>query len=36
VEQGPEVCERVYARIERCVAQLADALQMAMTSTSPL
>jgi len=36
VEQGPEVCERVYARIERCVAQLADALQMAMTSTSPV
>ena len=32
----PEVCERVYARIERCVAQLANALQMVMTSTSPL
>jgi protein-tyrosine-phosphatase len=26
VEQGPEVCERVYARIERCVGELARAL----------
>jgi protein-tyrosine-phosphatase len=34
VEQGPEVCERVYARIERCVGQLGYALQMAITSAS--
>lgn len=34
VEQGPEVCERVYARIERCVGQLGSALQMAITSAS--
>jgi len=26
VEQGPEVCVRVYARIERCVEELAQAL----------
>ncbi len=26
VEQGPEVCARVYARIERCVEELAQAL----------
>ena len=26
VEQGPEVCDRVYARIERCVGELANAL----------
>jgi protein-tyrosine phosphatase len=26
VEQDPEVCERVYARIERCVGELARAL----------
>jgi hypothetical protein len=26
VEQGPEVCERVYARIERCVGELARAV----------
>jgi protein-tyrosine-phosphatase len=26
VEQGPVVCERVYARIERCVGELAKAL----------
>jgi protein-tyrosine phosphatase len=26
VQQGPEVCDRVYARIERCVVQLAKAL----------
>ena len=26
VEQGPEVCERVYARIERCVGELGRAL----------
>jgi protein-tyrosine-phosphatase len=26
VEQGPEVCDRVYARIERCVGELAKAL----------
>lgn len=27
VQQGPEVCDRVFARIERCVARLAKALQ---------
>ena len=26
VEQGPEVCARVYARVERCVEELAQAL----------
>jgi protein-tyrosine-phosphatase len=26
VEQGPDVCARVYARIERCVEELAQAL----------
>jgi len=36
VQQGPEVCDRVYARIERCVTQLAQALRIAMTSASPL
>jgi len=28
VEQGPEVCARVYARVERCVEGLAQALGM--------
>jgi protein-tyrosine phosphatase len=32
VQQGPEVCNRVFARIERCVVQLANALQIALTS----
>jgi len=27
VEQGPDVCARVYARIERCVEELAQALR---------
>jgi protein-tyrosine-phosphatase len=36
VERGPEVCERVYARVERCVGQLGRALQMAVTSASRL
>jgi hypothetical protein len=31
VEQGPEVCARVYARIERCVEELAQALGGAAT-----
>src|SRR5438874_1216154 len=28
VEQGPEVCARVYARVERCIEELAQALAL--------
>jgi hypothetical protein len=34
VEQGPEVCARVYARIERCVEELAQAL-VGITRSEP-
>jgi len=34
VEQGPAVCERAYARIERCVGELARALTASSGSSS--
>ena len=34
-QRGPEVCDRAYARIERCVTQFANAVGMARGSASP-